>query len=346
MHPALMLDRLDLACTRAAMRDDRTATAQDVAHDEKEEAIPHFDGDLAIKQLGKRVIGQDQAIEGIVSRLTLTRANLDIQPVRPDGVFLFVGPTGVGKTELARALAETVYGTEDACIRLDMSEYAHDWALSRLLGPQPGYVGYTEPEGWLTTQVRERPQSLILLDEVEKAHPTIWNAFLQVFDAGRLTDARGNVAIFSDSIVIMTSNLGSENFRSNPIGFSADLDGGSEQKAGQTIDAVKGAMPPELINRLDDVIVFNALSREVIKMIASSSISTALQRLKSNGFDLTCTDEAIEFIADQGYDPAYGARHLQRNIERHLLQSLVKHGPGRLEAVLNEGAIEWVTVEM
>jgi len=339
-HPALMIDRLDHACTRALLRKDSRVLVGDIETSDKAGKVPEFNREKIRGNLGKQVVGQDHALDRVISRLALTRAEMDIHPARPDGVFLFVGPTGVGKTAFARALAENVFGDMDACIRLDMSEYAHDWALSRLIGPQPGFVGYTEPEGWLTTKVREMPQSLILLDEVEKAHPTIWNAFLQVFDAGRLTDARGNIANFSSTIVMMTSNLGSESFRTNPIGFQANTDVGAQQ-ATRAIDAVKEAMAPELINRLDDIIVFNPLSRESIHNIAVNQINNSLERMYSKGYTLTVDPAVIQLIADKGYEPAYGARHLLRNIEQYLLQPLVECKPGELEAIVSDGQVVW-----
>lgn len=297
-----------------------------------------------LRQLQSRIVGQDEALETIVDRLALTRMQFDLRPNRPDGVFLVAGPSGTGKSALARALAEHLFGSEAQLISLDMSEYAHDWAVSRLIGPQPGYVGSDKPEGWLTTRVRRQPASLILLDEIEKSHPTVWNTFLQVFNDGRLTDGQGREADFSQAVIVMTSNLGSENFRRrHRIGFHTD-DIATADLADLTLDAVKQAMPPEFINRLDAVVVFNPLTPNVIREIAGREIEAALIRLRARGYDTEVPADVVAFIADASYDPAYGARHLQRSIERHLLQTLVSHPPSRLRATLSEDDVDWVRV--
>ncbi|MBL0178702.1 MAG: ATP-dependent Clp protease ATP-binding subunit [Gemmatimonadetes bacterium] len=340
-HPGLMLERLDLGCARAAHAPERVVTRLDLMPEAGLDLVPDFDLADVRAALGSRILGQEGAIASVVNRLAMTRRKLDLNPVRPDGVFLFVGPTGVGKTALGTALAETVYGDPEACIRLDMSEYAHDWALSRLVGPQPGYVGYTEPAGWLTTRIAERPNCVLLLDEIEKAHPTVWNAFLQVFDAGRLTDSRGTVVTFSDVIVIMTSNLGSESYRKAPLGF---LGGDQIQTVNaKAVEAVKEAMAPELVNRLDEIVVFQPLSAAAITSIAEQEIDRVIHRLTTSGYQVTVPTPVVEWIARNGYDPAYGARHLSRSIERYLLQSLVAQPPGRWSAAMEDGMIRWAS---
>jgi ATP-dependent Clp protease ATP-binding subunit ClpA len=265
----------------------------------------------------------------------------DLRPNRPDGVFLLAGASGTGKTAFARALAEFLYGSESRLIGLDMSEYSHDWAVSRLTGPMPGYVGSDKPEGWLTTRVRRQPESLILLDEIEKSHPTVWNTFLQVFNDGRLTDGQGREADFSRTVIVMTSNLGSENFRrKHPLGFhSGDA---TTEAAERTLEAVKQAMPPEFINRIDAVVMFKPLGPEVIHEIARREVSGALERLRERGYDTDVPADVVAFIAADGYEPAFGARHLHRSIERHLLQTLVDRAPGRLRATVTDKQVSWL----
>lgn len=274
------------------------------------------------RYLQTRVKGQRHATDQIAERLILTRQNLDIRPERPNGVFLFVGPTGVGKTELAREIAFHEYGSYDRLIRVDMSELADRSAVSRLIGPHPGYVGSDDPSGWLTTRVAAMPQCVVLLDEVEKAHLSVWNTFLQVFDAGQLTDGRGRSANFKDALIIMTSNLGSATSATS-LGFGKPATQASLTRE-RVHQAVKDEMPPELLNRIDDIVLFDALSAEVIAEIAHTAIDEACRRLAENGRQLTITPGVIDWLAQTGYNPAYGARHLQRAIERELLTPVAK----------------------
>jgi ATP-dependent Clp protease ATP-binding subunit ClpA len=337
-HPGLLVDRLDHAGTVAALREDRTVQLADLGLVPPQPAA----GDLSTldERLKARIRGQDQSISVVAARLALTRSQMDLRPERPDGVFLFAGPTGVGKTALARALCVELFGDEDRLIRLDMSEFMHEWAVTRLIGPAPGYVGSTQPEEWLTTRVREQSHSVILLDEIEKAHPKIWTTFLQVFDAGRLSDLQGEVS-FAHTIIILTTNLGATTQQSTPIGFSSDADDPSAART-RAEGVIKDAIPPEMVNRLDGVVVFNPLGPRVIREIAADEIQRTTQRLAERGYVLEVDDGVIDAIADAGYEPAYGARHLQRNIERLLLQPLVTRTPGKVRARLGaDGAVRW-----
>jgi ATP-dependent Clp protease ATP-binding subunit ClpA len=341
-HPGLLTDRLDRACARAAMRADKQVREEDLGLAASPEIAP-LDAAALIEGLRHRVRGQDTALAPCAARLALTRAQLDLRPSRPDGVFLFVGPTGVGKTELARALCEQLFGDEERLVRLDMSEYAEPWALSRLIGPQPGYVGFTEPEAWLTTRIRKQPETVLLLDEIEKAHATVWNAFLQVFDAGRLSDARGNVANFEHTVIAMTSNLGGRAFATAPVGFAQPEDETevAARDQGRVLEAVKAAMPPELVNRIDEIVIFAPLSRAAIDEIAELELERTVARLTERGYVVTISDDVAKLIAASGYDPAYGARHLQRNVERMLLQPLAGISQRDLVAKVLDGRVVW-----
>jgi len=322
VHPGLAIDRIDAAASRARVVGDGKADVQHLAGFSAGGTTPSGAEHLSAR-LGRRVLGQPGAIESVSARLALTLARLDLRPERPDGVFLFVGPTGVGKTELARGVAATLFGSEDRLIRLDMSEYAHDWALSRLVGPMPGFVGSTEPETWLTTRVAQMPECVVLLDEIEKAHRVVWNTFLQVFDAGRLTDSRGTTADFSSTVIVMTSNLGAAAAAAPALGFgerSGDLDRARER----TTRAVKDAMAPELVNRVDELVVFDPLSMAAITDIAAAELARAQERLAELGWCIRYDRDVVDYLANTGYDPAYGARHLHRNIERTFLSLLAR----------------------
>ena len=324
-HPSLAIFRLDRAAA-AASHEGRATSLEDL---DLGRAHQHpFDPGTAARNLAATVLGQDEVLRRVIDRLTLTRTKLDAKPDRPDAVFLFVGPTGVGKTALAHALAREVYGSESAVLRLDMSEFAEPHTTSKLVGSPPGYVGFTDPEGWLTTRIRGNPSVVLLLDEIEKAHPQVWNTFLQVFDAGRLTDSQGRTARFAETVIIMTSNIGAETFASDAsLGFG-ERDRSAESEERSVLRAVKGRMAPELLNRLDDILVFRPLSPESILGITRNEIAHAVERARSRGFDLAVSEAAIRAIAQAGYSREYGARPLHRAVERLVLAPLARLTPG------------------
>ena len=340
-HPGLALDRLDAAVARARVAGRSHVEIADLQLGRGVGGPRMLDAAQIRADVASKIVGQVGAVDRIVSRLALTFAHLDLNPYRPDGVFLFLGPTGVGKTALARSISEELFGP-DTLIRLDMSEYAHEWAIARLIGPQPGYVGYTEPQGWLTTRVRERPQAVVLLDEIEKAHPVVWNTFLQVFDAGRLTDARGAVADFSQAVIVMTSNLGAEHFGKPAVGFRRE--DGADTAVDRVLETLRNRMSPELINRIDEVAVFDPLSEADISKITRLEVNRVAVRLRDRGLLVHVDDPIIDHLALTGYSPAYGARHVQRNIERVLLSSLIGLAPGTWRALLgDDGSVSWTT---
>ncbi len=272
-------------------------------------------------ELHKRIVGQDEAISAVARAIRRSRTGVG-EPGRPIASFLFLGPTGVGKTELCRALAEVMFQDEDSMIRFDMSEYMESHTVSRLIGSPPGYVGYDEG-GQLTDQVRRKPYSIILLDEVEKAHSDVWNVLLQIMDDGRLTDGKGRTVNFKNSIIIMTSNLGARNIVTNKsLGFAAE---GSRSKMpsqetirSSVMEEVKRAFPPEFVNRLDDIIIFHTLTQDQVREIAKNLTAGLCQRLQKQGIFLTVEDSAVEVLAAKGYDPVYGARPLRRTIQTML----------------------------
>jgi len=340
-HPGLAITRLDSACVFTRLDGRTEVEATDIDARTPTESGP-LDIDHIFKILSEGVRGQPAAVERVARRLALTRSQLDLRSQRPDGVFLLVGPTGVGKTELARVLARDLLGSEDAMVRLDMSEYAQEWSISKIGGPPPGYVGAKDPDAWLTTKVLARPDTIVLLDEFEKADSGVWNMFLQVFDDGRLTDSIGRTVDFSSVIFFLTSNLGTQNASRLPIGFttSADSDTDLEQRQ---ISEIKKGLSPELVNRLDDIIVFRSLDREVILEIAHQQVERLLAVYRQRGFDLAVEDGVIEFVGSAGYDPAFGARHLLRSIERILLEPLVGLAGKRLVARLEDDEVVWTS---
>jgi ATP-dependent Clp protease ATP-binding subunit ClpC len=272
------------------------------------------------EELKAKVIGQDEAISKLVKSIQRTRVGLK-DPKKPIGSFIFLGPTGVGKTELAKVLATHLFDKEDALVRIDMSEYMEKFSVSRLVGAPPGYVGYEEG-GQLTEKIRRKPYSVVLLDEIEKAHPDVFNILLQVLDDGILTDGLGRRVDFRNTIVIMTSNIGVRDLKDfgAGIGFStkAKMNNQDEIMKGTIQNALKKAFSPEFLNRLDDVIVFNSLEREHIHRIIDISLKRLLDRLKGLGYQVSLTTAAKDFLAEKGYDPQYGARPLNRAIQKYL----------------------------
>ncbi|MFD9517351.1 ATP-dependent chaperone ClpB [Streptomyces sp. NPDC059979] len=265
-------------------------------------------------ELGRRLIGQGEAVRAVSDAVRRTRAGI-ADPDRPTGSFLFLGPTGVGKTELAKALADFLFDDERAMVRIDMSEYGEKHSVARLVGAPPGYVGYEEG-GQLTEAVRRRPYSVVLLDEVEKAHPEVFDVLLQVLDDGRLTDGQGRTVDFRNTILILTSNLGSQ--------FLVDPVTPEEQKKQQVLDVVRASFKPEFLNRLDDLVVFSALSRDELAHIAELQIGRLARRLADRRLALDVTPEALAWLADKGNDPAYGARPLRRLIQTAIGDRLAK----------------------
>ncbi len=275
------------------------------------------------EELHKRVAGQDEAIEAISDAIRRSRAGLS-DAKRPIGSFIFLGTTGVGKTELAKALAEFLFDDEQALVRIDMSEYQERHAVSRLIGAPPGYVGYDEG-GQLTEAVRRRPYSVVLLDEIEKAHPDVFNILLQVLDDGHLTDNKGRVVNFKNTIIIMTSNTGSHIIQEN---FSKLMDGNREEIIAKTKDEVfellQKSIRPEFLNRIDEIIMFTPLSRDEIGDIVRMQFGKVQRQLAEQNIFLTATDEALDWLAQLGYDPVYGARPLKRVIQKRILNELSK----------------------
>ena len=266
--------------------------------------------------LRRRVVGQDEAIVTVADAIRRARAGLS-DPNRPNGSFLFLGPTGVGKTELCKSLADFLFDSEDAIVRIDMSEYMEKHAMSRLIGAPPGYIGY-DKGGQLTEQVRRRPYSLILLDEVEKAHPDVFNVLLQVLDDGRLTDGQGRTVDFRNTVIIMTSNLGSDRIRE----MSDDAD--YETMKSTVLEIVSAYFRPEFLNRIDDLVVFHTLKRAQLYAIAEIQVNRLKQRLAEQGITISISDKAKETLANIGFDPVYGARPLKRAIQTHLETPLAK----------------------
>ncbi len=270
------------------------------------------------ERIHERIIGQDEAIHAISDAIRRARSGLK-DPKRPIGSFIFIGPSGVGKTELAKALAWFMFDDEDALLRVDMSEYREQHTVSRLFGAPPGYVGYEEG-GQLTEAVRRRPYRVILFDEIEKAHPEVWNALLQILDDGRLTDGQGRTVDFRNSVLIMTSNLGTEYVHhSGSLGFLQNRQDQEERLEHEKIEkALKGTFRPEFLNRIDEVITFSPLSIEEMGRIVDLQMKEVQDRMKERGLQVELTPPAREWLAKEGFDPAFGARPLRRALQKHV----------------------------
>src|SRR5215218_6697332 len=321
----------ELKKAREGRRPAAEVTAEDVAEvvsratgipvsqltEEERERLLRLEG-----QLHERVVGQDEAVSAIAEAIRRARAGLS-DPERPIGSFLFLGPTGVGKTELARTLAEALFGDEAAMVRIDMSEFQERHTVSRLVGAPPGYVGYEEA-GQLTESVRRRPYSVLLLDEIEKAHPDVFNILLQILDDGRLTDSQGRTVDFKQAVIIMTSNMGAQRIQAH-----ARRDESFEELKDDMMQILKNTLRPEFVNRIDEVIVFRSLGKEQIGEIARLLLDRTTRRLRAQGIEVEFTEGAVGLIAEEGFDPEFGARPLRRTIQRRVdneLASMVLSG--------------------
>ncbi len=290
------------------------------------------------EELSKRVVGQNEAVKRISDAIKRSRAGI-ADPNRPIGSFLFLGPTGVGKTELSKALAEFLFDDESALVRIDMSEYMEKHSVSKIIGSPPGYVGHEEG-GAITELVRHRPYSVILLDEIEKAHPEVFNILLQVLDSGHLTDAKGRKVNFKNSVIIMTSNIGAEHIdRMSKFGFMKQSDEASQydQAKSKVLESLKNFFRPEFLNRLDEIIIFDILSPETIRSIVEIQIGLVKERLLSKEIELSVTEEVVDYIAKEGYDPRFGARPLKRVIQSKILTPVASMMVG--EGMLQGGTV-------
>ena len=282
------------------------------------EKLLHMEDDLH-----RRVVGQDEAVRAVSDAIRRARAGLS-DPNRPSGSFLFLGPTGVGKTELCKALAEFMFDTTDAMVRIDMSEFMEKHSVSRLIGAPPGYVGYEEG-GYLTEAVRRRPYSVILLDEVEKAHSDVFNVLLQVLDDGRLTDGQGRTVDFRNTVIVMTSNLGSNVIQDmSDNGGNLDSEEQYTQMKASVLGVVQAHFRPEFINRLDELVVFRPLDKKQIGAIARIQLVYLEKRLAERQLKLEVSDDALVLLGNVGFDPVYGARPLKRAIQQQLENPLAK----------------------
>ena len=288
--------------------------------EEESEKLLHLEDELHA-----RVIGQEDAVSAVAKAIRRARAGLK-DPGKPIGSFIFVGPTGVGKTELSKALAAALFGDEKLMIRLDMSEFMEKQSVSKLIGAPPGYVGFDETGGQLTEKIRRKPYSVVLFDEIEKAHPDVFNVLLQLLDDGRLTDSKGRVVSFKNTVIIMTSNIGAGEVKDTPLGF-ADPQGGDalaeyDRMKERIGDALRAQFKPEFLNRIDEIIVFHKLSREDAAKVCDLFLASLVKRLGQRGIELHVSSAAKDELVREGYDEVYGARPLRRVIQRRIEDAL------------------------
>ncbi len=288
-----------------------------------------------------KVIGQDEAVEKVVKAIQRNRAGLK-DPNKPIGSFFFLGPTGVGKTQLAKVLAKFLFDSEDALVRIDMSEYMEKFSISRLVGAPPGYVGYEEG-GQLTEKVRRKPYSIILLDEIEKAHPDVFNLLLQVLDDGHMTDGLGRKIDFKNTILIMTSNIGARQLADfgTGVGFGTKAQSDSRDDNAKSViqNALRKAFSPEFLNRVDDMIMFKSLGKKEILLIIDIELSKLYDRINSLGYQVELTEKAKDFIVDKGYDEKFGARPLKRAIQKYIEDPLA-------EEIIKANLVEGDTIQL
>ena len=330
-------ERLDALQTQLAENQAGTSLIkEEVTHDDIAEVVAKWTGIPVTKmlqserekllkledELHRRVVGQEEAIEAISDAVRRSRAGLQ-DAKKPIGSFLFLGTTGVGKTELAKALAEYLFDDENAMTRIDMSEYQERHSVSRLVGAPPGYVGYDEG-GQLTEAVRRKPYSVVLLDEIEKAHPDTFNILLQVLDEGRLTDNKGRVADFKNTIIIMTSNMGSHIIQEKFENLKGGIEAATEAAKTEVLGLLKQTVRPEFINRIDEIVMFTPLTDKNIKEIVGLQLKSVIKMLAQQHITMDATPEAVAYLAEKGYDPQFGARPVKRVIQREVLNQLSK----------------------
>lgn len=290
------------------------------------------------------VLAQAHAVEQVSRALVAPLNGLKLRPTRPHGVFLFNGPTGVGKTEMARAIADVVYGSRERLIVNDCSELGASASVNRLIGPPPGFVGHDNPGSWLTTRLSVHPESVVLFDEVEKAGPELWNLLLQICDSGRLTDARGNTASFSRAIVVLTGNIGAAQAMTQPVGFGRATTV-APSLAGAFATAVERALPPELRSRIDEIIQFEPLDGQALRTIARLRSDEFASDVSAAGWTLTIDDDVLDHVVSAAGAHGLGARQLERVFEREVLTGLVGRTPGCFRARVVGGAIAWELAE-
>lgn len=357
--PDKAIEVLDRAGSKVRVKnrenlDDHIVTEEDIADVVSEmSGIPKYKlMSLKIERLLEiedflkaKIIGQDPAIDTISEVIRSKKLGYDLYPHRPDGVFLFVGPTGVGKTELSRAIAEFLFGDPEKIIRLDMSEYMDNISGAKLIGTAPGYVGYHD-QNQLADKIRKNPYSLVLLDEIEKANPSVLSIFLQVFDAGHLTTGKGNRVYFNNTIIVMTSNIGSELYKKVPVGYAQEHEFDKFERRNvsnsELMNEIKQYFAPEFLNRLDEIVFFNPLSKTNIYEILDLNLQFVYDKLKEEGKDIILSQRALDYISNKGYSFEYGARNLLRMIRKYLLDKLALKS---MSPNWNDGKIVYIDIE-